>query len=349
MCSAMASSSEWAAGHRTADLAARFFGRLRQQELTRGDPLSFDACIDHHGKRLGFYHLYHHDSDRHTMKWLRSPAYAAEAQKQHPIDACHTAIAWFHAWLKGDEAARDRFTLAARALLDASVSATLGGRACLLLPHFDQIEGYRPHPKPWASSMVQGWAASLFVRAYQLDGDERYLEAARQTCGPFFVPVAQGGLLDHLPHGVPFYEKYPFDGQVRHVLNGFMSSLFGLYDLARATDDPAARQLFENGLATLRDERTLMAFDNGYTTLYDLGSGRRATPAGVFYTWVHARQLAGLARITGSSHLLAWAERWRAYRTQTAFRLRSRADCLWFRALRIPIYLQRTLGAPARR
>jgi D-glucuronyl C5-epimerase C-terminus len=346
MCSATASSSVWA-GQRAADLAARFFGRWRQDDLTRGDPLSFDPCVDHHDKKLGFYHLYHRDSDHHTMAWLLSPAYAQEAKKRHPIDACHVAIAWFHAWLKGDQEARGKFTLAVRSILDSGIASSLGGRDCFVIPHFDQIEGYRAHHKPWASSMVQGWAASLFVRAYQLDGDERYLTAARQTCGPFFVPVAQGGLLDHLPHGVPFYEKYPFRGEVRHVLNGYMSSLFGLYDLARATGDAEATQLFANGIATLGDERTLRAFDNGYTTLYDLGSGRRATPAGVFYTWVHARQLAGLGRITGAPRLQEWAERWRAYRTHAAYRLRSRADCLWFRAVRLPTYLQRTLRAPS--
>ncbi len=150
-------------------------------------------------------------------------------------------------------------------------------------------------------------------------------------------------MLGQLPHGVPFYEKYPFPGETRHVLNGFLSSLFSLLDLARATGDERARGLFDAGMATLGDERTLRAFDIGYSTLYALGGGRRTTPAGRFYTWVHARQSAGLSRITGSAELWRVAERWRAYVFKKRYRARSRADTLRFRAVRIPSYVQRTL------
>lgn len=220
---------------------------------------------------------------------------------------------------------------------------TLRGRACFVIPHVDQVEGYRLHHKPWLMSMVQGWAASLFLRAYQLGGDERYVDAARRCCGPFFVDVEDGGVRGRLPHGLPFYEKYPFVGETRHVFNGFMSSLFGLHDLARGADDAAARGLFEDGIATLSDDRTLRAFDNGYSTLYDLGGGRRATPSGVFYTWVHARQLAGLSRITRSPTLWRWAERWRDYVFQRRYTLRSSADCAYYRARHLPQYLRRSL------
>ena len=128
------------------------------------------------------------------------------------------------------------------------------------------------------------------------------------------------------------------------MLNGFLSSLFGLHDLARATGDERARSLFEQGIATLSDERTVRLYDNGYSTLYDLGGGRRTTPAGRFYTWVHARQLAGLSRITGSQELWRWAERWRDYVFKKRYRVQSRADTVRFRAARIPRYVKRTLG-----
>jgi hypothetical protein len=191
--------------------------------------------------------------------------------------------------------------------------------------------------------MVQGWAAALFMRAFQLAGDERYVDAARRTTGPFFVAVRQGGVLGRLAHGLPFYEKYPFPAETRHVLNGFMSSLIGLHDLARSAGDATARSLFEQGVATLSDDRTLHAFDNGYSTLYDLGRGRRSTPAGIFYTWVHARQIAGLSRVTGSAKLMQWAQRWRDYAFKRRHVLRSSADAALFRARRVPHYLRRTL------
>jgi hypothetical protein len=230
-----------------------------------------------------------------------------------------------------------------RGLLAAGHDQTLDGVDCFVMPHVDQVEDYAPHHKPHLNAMVQGWVAVLFLRAHQLEGDERYVDAARRAAGPFLVPVERGGVLGTLPHGLPFYEKYPFPGQTRHVLNGFMSSLFSLHDLARATGDERARTLFDTGMATLSDARTLHAFDNGYCTLYDLGGGRRTTPAGRFYTWVHARQLAGLSRISGSTELWRVAERWRDYVFKKRYQVRSGADSLRFRAVRIPRYVQRTL------
>ncbi len=338
-------SRAWPSARRIAtDVAARIIGRARQGSIAKGDPLHFEPCIEHHGPRLGFHHMYTRASVRQTDDWLGSAVYVDEAQKGHPIDACHLALSQFHAFLAtGDERARDGFLARVRGLFAAGHDQTLDGVDCFVMPHFDQVEDYRPHSKPHLNAMVQGWVAALFMRAHQLAGDERYVDAARRAAGPFLVPVERGGVLGHLPHGLPFYEKYPFPGETRHVLNGFMSSLFSLHDLARAAGDERARGLFETGMALLADERTLRAFDNGYSTLYDLGGGRRTTPAGVFYTWVHARQLAGLSRITGSAALWQVAERWRDYVFKKRYRARSRVDTLRFRAVRIPRYVQRTL------
>ncbi|HUQ08109.1 MAG TPA: D-glucuronyl C5-epimerase family protein [Kofleriaceae bacterium] len=336
----------WTSARRIAtDVAARFVGLVRQGEIARADPLIFDARIEHHGAVLGYYHLFTAESMKQTTDWLESAVYVAEAEKQHPIDACHLALSQFHAFLvTGDARARDGFLQRMRVLFDAGQEATLEGVDCFVMPHVDQVEDYEPHHKPHLNAMVQGWMGALLLRAHQLAPDDRYVAAARRVTGPFLVPVERGGVLGRLPHGAPFYEKYPFPGQTKHVLNGFLSSLFGLHDLARATGDERARSLFEQGIATLSDERTMRLFDNGYCTLYDLGGGRRTTPAGRFYTWVHARQLAGLSRITGSQELWRWAERWRDYVFKKRYRVQSRADTVRFRAARIPRYVKRTLG-----
>jgi D-glucuronyl C5-epimerase C-terminus len=331
------------------DMRTRVMNRLRMGKLSRRDPLRFATCIDPHGERLGFFHLYVPEGDRLTLEWMNSPAYLEEARKQHPIDACHLAIAMFHAHLLAEGEAerattRARFLALAEHLLDRGVSERRAGRDCFWLPHVDQVEEYRTHHKPWAASMVQGWAAALFMRAHQLGGGDRFADAALRTTGLFFIPVADGGVRDQLPNGLVCYEKYAFPGQVRHVLNGFLSSLFGLWDLARATGDATARELFEAGVATVSDERTLRAYDLGYSTRYDLAGPAMATPAGVFYTWLHARQLAGLARITRSERLMPWAERWRDYVTRRRYTLRSSADCLLFRTRRLPTYAARYLG-----
>jgi hypothetical protein len=253
-------------------------------------------------------------------------------------------MAQFHGWLRtSEDKGRAAFLASAEELLATGCSVQRGDRQCFEVLHHDQVEGYRTHAKPWRNAMVQGWAASILCRAYQLSGDDRFAVAARDTTGPLYFPVDRGGVLGALPHGAPWYEKYAFVGQCRHVLNGFLSTLLGLADLARALGDAAAKERFARGLESLLDERTIHAFDNGYATLYDLGGGRRTTPAGVFYTWVHARQLAGLARITNEQRLWSTAERWRDYLRKKRYRARASADCMIFRVQRIPTYVERAL------
>jgi hypothetical protein len=59
----------------------------------------------------------------------------------------------------------------------------------------------------------------------------------------------------------------------------------------------------------------------------------------VFYTWVHARQLAALARITGQARLQTWAARWRSYTFRLDLRARTTLDTLGYRARSMPRYL----------
>ncbi|HWU86246.1 MAG TPA: D-glucuronyl C5-epimerase family protein [Kofleriaceae bacterium] len=316
----------------------RFMRWRRQHHLIARDPLALDARVDPHARELKFTHVYTADNGE-TARWLTSPAYADEAAKQDPIDLCHLAVDRFHTSLEtGDVAARDEFLTIARGLLEAGRTVTLDGRRCFVMPHFDQVEGYAPHATPWVNAMVQGWIGAVFMRAHQVIGDRRYRDAAVQAVGPCFVPVARGGLRDTERNGRVFYEKYAFPGQTRHVLNGFMASLLGLWDVARASDDADAHRAFEEGVASL-DDTVLATYDNGHTSLYDQQPDRRATPACVFYTWIHARQLASLARITRQQRLAEWAARWRTYTRDVGHRATTTLEVLGYRARNLPRYL----------
>jgi hypothetical protein len=311
----------------------------RQHRLISGDPLALEPRLDPRSRELTFTHVYVADNTGETARWLNSAAYADEAAKQDPIDLCHLASDRFHAYLEtGDAAARDGFAETARHLLELGRTVTLGGRRCFVVPHFDQVDGYAPHATPWVNAMVQGWVGAVFVRAHQVTGDPRYRAAAIDAVGPCFVPVDVGGVRDTERTGRVFYEKYALPGQTRHVLNGFMSSLLGLWDVARATGDADAHRAFDDGVATL-DDTVLASYDNGHTSLYDQHPDRRATPSCVFYTWVHARQLAALARITGQHRLATWAVRWRDYVHGPGHRAFTTLEVLGYRARNLPRYL----------
>lgn len=323
------------------DVTFRLGSWRRQRQKLQSDPLSFDPRVDAHSRELGFYHCYSAE-DGETLAWLRSPAYLVEAKKAHPIDACHLAIAQFHAFLEtGAQDSRERFVTQVDALLGSGAHDERG----FVIPHDHAIEGYEPHARAWVNAMVQGWIASLCARAYQIAGEHRHATVARAALGVFRLPVERGGVRSRERDGGTFYEKYALVGQSRHVLNGFFSSLMSLWDVARALGDEEAHALFAEGAATL-SPAMLDSYDLGYSTLYDQSPERQATPASVFYTWVHARQLAAIAKITRRADLEARSVRWRDYSSSWVCQLRTSVDCLRYRVRHLPEYVERMRMRP---
>ena len=325
------------------DLSFRIGSWRRPRAKIQSDPFVIDPRVDPHSRELGFYHCYAAE-DGDTLAWLRSPAYVIEAKKAHPIDACHLAVAQFHAYLEtGSLESRERFLAQVDAILASGVTDERG----FVIPHDQAIEGYPPHETGWLNAMVQGWIAALCARAYQLTADDRYVALARGALVVFRRPVERGGVRSRERHGATFFEKYALLGQSRHVLNGFFSALLSLWDVARALGDDDAGMLFEEGLMTL-SPTVLDSYDLGYSTLYEQSVERQATPASVFYTWVHTRHLAALARISGRHDLEVRATRWREYSSSWVHQLRTSVDCLRYRARNVPGYLDRLRQRPPR-
>lgn len=119
--------------------------------------------------------------------------------------------------------------------------------------------------------MGQGHAISLLARAYHHSkGDSRYLRAAVDGMKPFRVPSKQGGVLAKFLGKFDWYEEYPTT-PASFVLNGFIYSLLGLYDLnatAPLTMAKEARSLYDQGMISLK--KMLVLFDTGSGTIYDL-------------------------------------------------------------------------------
>ena len=90
--------------------------------------------------------------------------------------------------------------------------------------------------------MAQGHALSVLSRAFHVTGDEEYLNAAVKGLHIFekvsseekklsLQPVSEGGVRADL-FGSPWFEEYPTQPST-FVLNGFIYSLIGLYDLSQ--------------------------------------------------------------------------------------------------------------------
>ena len=127
---------------------------------------------------------------------------------------------------------------------------------------------------PWVSAMTQGQGMSLLTRMHRRTGQRKYLNAALDALTEF-KPVASGGVVNKPPilRGRPFYEEYPTEPSIL-VLNGFMFTLLGLYDLAPYSH--RAELLFERGYRTLL--YALPLYDREGMSLYDLSNRTNRVP-----------------------------------------------------------------------
>ena len=90
--------------------------------------------------------------------------------------------------------------------------------------------------------MCQGQAISVLIWAYHVTRDQKYLTAAEATLGPFQKQVAEGGVLTVFMDRYDWYEEY-LTNPSTFILNGFMYSLIGLYDLQNISPENVIVQL----------------------------------------------------------------------------------------------------------
>lgn len=169
----------------------------------------------------------------------------------------------------------------------------------------------------WLSAMGQGHGISVLARAYyHSGGDRQYLDAALRALRPFRILSKDGGVLAQYLGQVPWYEEYPTHPP-SFVLNGFIYSLIGLYDLLTLAPSLQAREatvLFQQGMKSLK--KLLLAFDTGSGTNYDLRHltlGCAPNIARWDYHATHVNQLLLLATIDKDPLLSTTAARWVGY------------------------------------
>ncbi len=137
------------------------------------------------------------------------------------------------------------------------------------------------------SSMCQGEAVSLFARIYSLFSEERYKKLAISAADFMFQNISSNGVSDD---SFALYE-YP---EKPLVLNGWIFSLFGLYDAYLLTHDQKYITYFEKSLACLKKSIHLFLINN-YWSYYDLGNNI-ASP---FYNDLHISLLESLSKMSG--------------------------------------------------
>jgi hypothetical protein len=123
--------------------------------------------------------------------------------------------------------------------------------------------------KPWVSAMTQGHIISVYLRAYQLFGEKRYLEHAEKAFEYLHYDYADGGVQRIDENGYLWLEEYPSE-PASYVLNGYIYALFGVLDLYRVTKSEAAKKMYDEGIRTLEDN--IHRYHRWYWSSYDLSN-----------------------------------------------------------------------------
>jgi hypothetical protein len=224
----------------------------------------------------------------------------------NPLTVAHWVLGAYDDYLAtGDVRHRDLFLKRADWLVENQHTIKDGA---ILWYH---TAGWGKSRTPWSSAMAQGFALSGLCRAYQATGDLKYLETARRAVVGLALPISEGGQAATDEAGNLFFEEWAFHPAI-HILNGHIFALFGLHDYYRVTRDERACELFEAGVAAVRNR--LPDYDAGFWSRYSLDRKKvllnHWTLAAPIYQQVHIDLLRFLYKITGDKVFARYANRW---------------------------------------
>ncbi|XP_025203395.1 D-glucuronyl C5-epimerase [Melanaphis sacchari] len=177
----------------------------------------------------------------------------------------------------------------------------------------------KPLKPGWLSAMGQGQAISLLSRAfYHSGGNEVYLNTAYTALKPFKISSKDGGVLSKFMNLHPWYDEYPTVPPI-FILNGFMYSLIGLYDLFSLAPNGSevsqeAYSLWKQGMISLKN--LLPLFDMGSRSAYDLRHVTLDIAPNIArwdYHATHINQLLLLATLDNATVIQTTAKRWIGY------------------------------------
>jgi hypothetical protein len=153
------------------------------------------------------------------------------------------------------------------------------------------------------SSMAQGEGICMLIRAHILTGEEDYLHAVHKAKEFMLKPIYEGGTTDYSGEDIYLYEytHQPL------ILNGWIFSLWGLYDYNKYIKDADVQAVLEMTLVSLK--KKLPAFDIKYWSKYEDGK-RICSP---FYHKLHIAQLSVMYDLFGDEIYKEYASKWDLY------------------------------------
>lgn len=156
------------------------------------------------------------------------------------------------------------------------------------------------------SSMAQAEGISLLIRAKHLLKTEDCDAAIHRAFEYMIMPIENGGTAKYDGDKIYFYEC-PADPL---ILNGWIFSIWGIWDYVKEYNDPRAQTILEKTLKTL--EASLPEYDIGYWSKYE-DKKRISSP---FYHKLHVAQLKVMYAWTGKEVYKSYDDKWAKYQTK---------------------------------
>jgi hypothetical protein len=103
---------------------------------------------------------------------------------------------------------------------------------------------------PWVSAHAQGFCISALVRAWRFTHKASLYNLLARSSRVFAQDHRAGGIRISLPQGA-LYTEAP-GASPPGILDGFLTSLLGLYDLYIEIEDPSVYRLFHEGVTGLK-------------------------------------------------------------------------------------------------
>lgn len=162
------------------------------------------------------------------------------------------------------------------------------------------------------SSMCQSEGISVLLRAYTETKKEKYYKSATKAIDFMIKDIKNGGTCLYEKNDVIFQEyvsKYNLS-----VLNGWIFTIFGLYDYTLINDDEKYKDILNRTVASMI--KKLKLYDRKFWSNYDL-KGTIASPA---YHDLHIKQLQLLYEVFRNEEFNFYAKKWEKYQKKPIYK-----------------------------
>jgi len=175
----------------------------------------------------------------------------------------------------------------------------LGFRGYVWVFNFDWKEGCGVLRAPWFSALSQGLVVSVLIRNYLIFGDEESFMLAKKAVEIFEFDVPFG--VRYVENNFWLYEEYPILPPV-HILDGFLISLLGLYDLVVVSSEEKHKKLFYKGIEGL--EYKLPYYD--YKRMWSIFGGHNLLSS-THYNLMNSKLLEVMYKVTNNRIFLLYS------------------------------------------